>query len=255
MTRDELVFDWSNTETRLVDKIVAIVLVLTFFTLFFGLIDIRVGSAFERSTETASIIRFESEELADKWLLIAEEGGPSPGRLEIVSSVPGADASLESMSGDPFADVGYEVSLRPLLANSGVSGIELATKGSRVFPETEIRGNDGAAPVDGSIAETGPMQPVITPYDNAALEWMPKSLPVFSLVEGTDTSGSPWRFAIGLRSDGTISDCIALGGGEAGLEEIRGWLRRVKFGDGEDERWLGLRVELINRRQDGSGTQ
>lgn len=253
MNRDELVFDWSNTETRLLDKILALVLVLIFFTFFFGLVDVRVGSTFESSSETASVIRFESEELSDKWLLIAEEGGPSPGRLEIVSSVPGADASLDSMSGDPFADAEYEVSLRPLSSSSGVTGMELATKGLRVFPET--RGSAGAAPVDGGIVETGPMQPVITPYNKAALKWMPESLPVFDPAKETDISGSPWRFAVGLRSDGTISDCIALSGGEAGLEEIRGWLSGVKFGTGEDERWLGLRVELINRQQDGSGTQ
>lgn len=244
MTRDELVFDWNNTETRLLDKILAPVLVLIFFTFFFGLVDIRVGSTFESPSEAASIIRFESEELSDKWLLIAEEGGPSPGRLEIASSVPGADASLDSMSGDPFADVEYEVSLRPLSSSSGVTGMELATKGLRVFPE--IRGNDGAASVDGGNAESVPMQPVITPYNKAALEWMPESLPAFDPAKEIDSGGSPWRFAVGLRSDGTISDCITLSGGEAGLEEIRGWLAGVKFGAGEDERWLGLRVELIN---------
>lgn len=253
MTRDKLVFDWGNSESRLTDKLLACLLVAIIFTVFFGLMDIRVGSTFEKSAKSASIIRFESEVLAEKWLLIAEEGGPSPGRFEITSNIPGADASLDSMSGDPFADGGYEVSLRPLIVDSGVTHMELAAKGVRVFPEIPSSGR--VAPENGSILETREMQPILTPYDKASLGWMPESLPQFSPVEGTDTGGSPWRFAIGLRSDGTISDCIALGGGEAGLEEIRGWLRGVKFGAGEDERWLGLRVELINRRQDGSGTQ
>lgn len=253
MTRDKLVFDWGNSEKRIFDKVVACMVIVMIFTIFFGLVDIRVGSTFKESARSASIIRFESEELAKKWLLIAEEGGPFPGRFEILSSLPGVDASLDSMSVDPFADGGYEVSLRPIIVDSGVTRMELATKGVRVFPEIPSSGRVNQA--DSISPATGKKQPVLTPYDKAAIAWMPESLPVFNPGEETDTSGSPWRFAVGLRSDGTISDCIALGGGEAGLEEIRGWLRGVKFGAGEDERWLGLRVELINRRQDESGTR
>lgn len=256
MTREKLVFDWGNSETRLIDKVVAFLLVAVFFTVFFSFVDIRVGSSFEKSSQSASVIRFESADLADKWLLIAEEGGPSPGRFEIAGSLPGVNASLDSMSGDPFADGGYEVSLKPLEADSGVSRMKLATKGSRVFPETQSHGREVTALPSDTEVQSESMQPILTPYEKAALEWIPESLPVFRPIEGVDTSsGSPWRFALSLRSDGTISECIALGGGEAGLAEIQEWLLGVKFGAGKDERWLGLRVELINRRQDGSDSR
>ncbi|MDP4720448.1 MAG: hypothetical protein NWR51_13320 [Akkermansiaceae bacterium] len=253
MTRDKLVFDWSGSEARLIDKIVAPLLVVLFFSFFFGLVDIRVGSGIEESSKSASIMRFDSEELSNKWLLVAEEGGPFPGRLEIDSSVPGSDASLNSMAGDPFANSNYEVSMRPISPDFGVAKVELAAKGMRTFPK--ILNKNQVQPVDVSSEVADAKQPVIRPYDKAAVAWMPEELPLFIPEKGTDTSGSPWRFALNLRSDGTIRDFISLGGGEAGLEEISVWLRGVTFGSGEDDRWMGLRVEIINRRDDGSGTE
>ncbi|MEP2776344.1 MAG: hypothetical protein ABJQ29_15000 [Luteolibacter sp.] len=253
MTKDQLVFDWGGGETRLIDKIMAPVLVALFFAAFFGLVDVRVGTVFQESSDTASIIRFESTELADKWLLIAEEGGPFPGRLEIGSSVPGSDASLASMAGDPFAGNSYEVSMRKIKPDFGVARVELAPKGLRTFPEIS-KGGEGT-PREPSKTTGVDKQPVLTPYDKAALEWIPEDLPLFSPAEGTDTSGSPWRFVLSLRSDGTVNDCVSLGGGEAGLEEINRWLRGLTFATGEDERWLALRVVLINRRDNGSGSE
>lgn len=253
MNKDHLVFDWRGSETRLIDKIVAALVVTIAFIVSFKAIDVRVGSAFENTSDTASIIRFDSEDLANRWLLIAEEGGPFPGRMEIVSRIPGSDSSLEAIAGDPFADGDYEVSLRNIEPDFGVSQVELAPKGLRFFPKI----TDDREPVelDSSLVAAGARQPVLKAYDKSAAEWLPEELPVFSPGESLETSGSPWRFALGLRSDGTVQDCICLGGGEAGLAEISEWLHRVTFTPGEEERWLGLRVELINLRDDGSRTE
>lgn len=253
MTRDKLVFDWTGSESRFFDKMVAFVVVTLIFTFFIGAFNIRLEPASEVNAKSASIIRFNSDELSRRWLLVAEEGGPFPGRLEIAGGLTGAGDSLETMVGDPFLGDGYRVSLAGMEVDSGVAREELAATGIRVFPEARVK--DEALPPVGEGEVGDEKQPVLTPFDQSALGWMPESLPLFQPAEGADTSGSPWRFAVVLRGDGTIRDCIPLGGGEGGIEEISSWLRGVKFGVGEEERWLGLRVELINRRDDGSGDQ
>ena len=253
MTKDDLVFDWGNSESRLRDRILAAVLVAIFFTFVFGSMNIQLKSAFQTSPRAASLIRFESKELAARWLQIAEEGGPIPGRMEYGGDVLGADPALAFKLGDPSVDTEYDVSLRDFVPGFGVTRLELATKGFRVFPEIPRNEKAPAATVTEGVF--GAKQPILTPYDEVAIDWMPAKLPPFVVGEGIDISGSPWRFALALRDDGTIRDCISLGGGDAGLKEISAWLGVVTFGEGEDDRWLGLRVELTNRRIDGSGAE
>ena len=253
MTKGDLIFDWGVSESRFRDKLVAVLVVVVFFTFVIGSLNIRFNSAYESSRKAASVIRFGSEDLANRWLQVAEEGGPNPGKMNFEGSMPGADpASIFAMS-DPSVDREYDVPLRGFVPDFEVARLELARKGFRVFPK--ISESEEVSPPPAASDVSGAKQPVLTPYDEAAIEWMPKELPVFSVEDGTDTSGSPWRFALALRGDGTVRDCISLGGGEAGLEQISAWLRGVKFGAGENDRWLGLRVELINRRADGSGTE
>ena len=246
MTRDELIFNWRKQEASLRYKVISFVIVTIVFTIFLGLFEIGFSVDFGGRGESASVLRFRDDELGRSWMLKAEENGPFPGRLELGEY--GNQLSLGSMDG-LMGWNDYRVQLRPLGDDKGYSQQELAAKGMRVFPSRRDATRRADPPEVGDMRQT----PILFPYDSGALKWMPEKLPAFEMPLNENAVPASWRFTVNLRENGTVRESISLGGGaDAGQAAMETWLQGVRFKEGTGDRWLGLRVEIINRKKNGT---
>jgi hypothetical protein len=248
MIKDELVFDWKQSESQGKSKIIAFLLVTVLFTVLVSLLDLRLSPFRNESFVGAELIRFDEEEMARSWLLEAEERGPFPGRLEVVDEL-----SLLAFSGGGLSSWNdYSVRLRSLHEEQGVARMEIATKGARVFPAIPSPSTDVL--VDIPQNSTMRRKLILTPYDADALKWMPsKGLPEFQVPAGVESMPDALRFVVSVRDDGTVAESISLGGGADPLQDaVEVWLRSIRFGRGAGERWIGLRVDFVNGRKNGA---
>jgi len=248
MTKGELVFDWKKSESLGRDKVASVLIVVTFFTIFFGLVDLRLPPFRSEPVEEAGLIRFADRDMARSWLLEAEEKGPFPGRLEVDDAL-----SLPAFSGGGLSSWNdYRVRLKPLNKEAELGRLEIASKGTRVFPE--IPSVAERLPEDVPQRLTMRRKLTLTSYDTEALKWMPGAeLPEFEVPEGVESVPDSLRFTLSIRQNGTVSELIPLAGGADPLQDaVMRWLRSVRFGEGADERWIGLRVDFVNGRENGA---
>jgi len=252
MVKDDLIFSWQKSGVNFGFKVIAFLIVAIVFTGLFGLVDVRLEPPPTPAFESAAVLHFADEDLRRAWTLKAEEAGPFPGRLEISGS-----SGIPNMQGDGSSTElsvwsTYDISLREFHEGAEAPSGSLAKKGLRYFPQ-RVRVNVAEAEIkEGDVAQDPPRstrKAILTPFDAGALGWMPELVPDFEIpVEGGDLTSASWRFMLRLRPDGSVSDCVSLGGlGEAGTDQMRAWLEKLRFKPGEGERWLGLRVELINK--------
>jgi len=252
MVKDDLIFSWPKSESHIGFKVIAFLIVAIVFIGLFGLVDVRLEPPPTPSFESAAVLHFADEDLGRAWTLMAEEAGPFPGRLEIIGS--GGMPNRHWVGGsEGLSDwSGYDISLRTFLEKPETTSGALAKKGLRYFPQRVKIGEADAEVEEGDVAQDPPRstrKAILTPFDAGALGWMPELVPDFEIpAEGGDLTSASWRFMLRLRPDGSVSDCVSLGGlGEAGTYQMRAWLEKLRFKPGEGERWLGLRVELINK--------
>lgn len=246
MTKGDLIFDWKNPESSKRDKLLALFIVSIIFTVFSGVVELRLPDFRNSPAQAAELIRFADGEMGRSWLLEAEENGPFPGRLQ-VEDQGGAAMILEGASLDAWTD--YQFSLRPLPEEAAVGRVEITPKGKRVFPTIPYRADDP----ESDVSLRGEMRriPILLPYDRFALEWMPEETPDFALPSGSEIVPDSMRFAVSLREDGGVAEVIPMAGGtDPAQEAIERWLRGVRFREGTGERWFGLRVDFVNRRAD-----
>jgi hypothetical protein len=248
MTKNELVFDWKKSEGLGRDKVASVLIVVVFFTIFFGLVDLRVPPFRSEPVEEAGLIRFTDPDMARSWLLEAEEKGPFPGRLEVDDAL-----SLPAFSGGGLSSWNdYRVRLKPLGEEEALGRVDIAAKGIRVFPEIP----SAAAGIPENVPERGTMRRklILTTFDADALKWMPGTeLPEFEVPAGVEAVPDALRFSVSIRGNGTVAELIPLTGGADPLQDaVVRWLRSVRFGEGADERWIGLRVDFVNGRENGA---
>lgn len=247
MIKDDLIFNWRDSESHIGFKIIAVLSVALIFTVFFGLVDVRIKPPLAPSLESASVLHFADDELGRAWGLMAEENEPFPGRLEIsgVGGIPAMDATADSDGVSGWSD--YQVKLLRFQRTDGSPAGALARKGVRYFPErVKIQPTDAGTSEHPARTRR---KAILTPFDGRAMGWMPDEVPDFETpADGGDLLSASWRFMLRLRPDGSVSDCVSLsGGGDAGLNEATEWLEGLRFKSGDGERWLGLRVEFVNR--------
>ena len=252
MIKDDLIFHWQDAEGSFGVKVFAFVLVAIVFTGFFGLIDVRLKAPLTPNFQSATVIHFADEEMARAWTLMAEEAGPFPGRLKIDGLAGALDMQANGLSTGDKEWSGYDISLRGFQEDPGQILGSLAPKGQRVFPErVKIRSEEEQISRE-TLKEKPlvvPRKAILTPFDSDAMKWIVDPMPDFEVpVDGAEVPPASLRFMLRLRPDGSVQDCISLGGiGEAGSDKISAWLGDLKFKPAAGERWLGLRVELINK--------
>lgn len=251
MTKAELIFDWHRSESSLRVKIICFVLVTIFFTAILSTIRIRVPTVESSRSQSASVIRFRDDELGRFWMLQAEENGPFPGRLELDNykgkvGTGGVDGMVS------WSD--YRSELRQISGVQADGSEMLAAKGARVFPRRD--GSRGKPDAGVAMPRKIGRVPILIPYDPAAIGWIPAEFPEFNQPEDAEAFPAMWRFVLNLREDGTVRESISLDGGDdAGQKAMRDWLLGVTFKEGSGDRWLGLRVEFVNKSDHGTGAE
>ena len=252
MIKDHLIFNWQESESHFGFKVIAFVIVAIVFTGLFAIIDVRLEAPPTPSFQAASIIHFTDETLGQALTTVAEEEGPFPGRLEIA----GADGLANLLTGGDSGVVGnwsdYEIGLREFQEDPEIVTGSLAQKGLRHFP-ARVK----IATVDLPFANSGDLREpaqadrtaILSAFDENSMEWMPDQVAEFQIpLKAGDVVSASLRFMIRLRPDGSVSDCIPLAGAaDEGANEVGAWLEGLRYKPGSGERWLGLRVELINR--------
>ena len=247
MTKDELIFEWRKRDMHPARQIVPFFIVLAGFGFLFSFLELEFELPSDMSIKSAAVTYFLDDDIGRAWQLEAEEEGPFPGRLEIddQSGFLNSGAIFGSESEELWSN--HRIELRSFPAESGKLKERIAPKGVRYFPSRR-----GAVPLLPEINETigsTRLFPSLIPFDERALNWMPEKLPPFEVKIEEGTSTAAWRFVLELRSDGTVAQCFSLSGGtENSLNEMMRYLEALKFRSAEqDSRWVGLRIELLNR--------
>lgn len=245
MNRKDLIFDWSEVEAHRGWKGAAVLIAALCFG--FALSLIRVDFDFRKlaSVKSASVLYLPDQETGRTWRMIAEEEGPFPGRLEIsgehdVLEDFGSNALIE---GDAWN--GYEIEMRSLEPDSAAANQRIAVQGQRYLPKIFKSPPAVTEPGKSALGR----KPILIPYTKESEKWLPAEIPEFQAVAKGEADVSGWRFVLNLNGQGRVVECIAINGGDdEGLTEITAWLKGLQFQQAEEkERWLGLRVELLNQ--------
>ncbi len=246
MIKDELIFKWTNSDSHPGYKILALIVVALLYAFFLGAISVKSGSPRRETRQNASVIHFPSGELGRYWRLKAEEEGPFPGRLMVSGEEKTSNLAGLNESGQKGDWTYYEVKLTPVQMNVGTSSEELSEKGRKYLPDRTPDANQLNPELDEPIISES--IPILIPYDVRSKGWMPESLPEYESKLNENAVPATWRFILSLRPDGSVDQCLSLNGeGEPGLDAMLDWLKQVRFQNGAGERWLGLRVEFVNR--------
>lgn len=252
MIKDDLIFEWSDAPGNQRRKLLALLLVSLLFVLFGVMINVRFDSPGVGSVRTASVL-FLDGEIGREWRLKAEEEGPFPGRLEIGWDSDPLDLRIVISAEGEVDWNDHTIRMRPMRSEVGKSSDLIASKGVRYFPEIES--------VSREVRDTDPLKlvrsPVLIPYSKEAQQWLPDDLPLFPLRSEEGLASASWRFVLNLREDGSVAQCLSLSGGnEASLMAMTEWLEQLRFKmSAEDSRWMGLRVEFLNQKTDGSDSE
>ena len=244
MIKDDLIYDWKHAETHLGYRLLAVIVVAGVFVLCGSLIDVKIGENKGGVTQTATVLRFMDDDLGRFWQLKAEEEGPFPGGLQ--SPEPVLDLVTESVENENWNT--YEITPVPFTSKTGVQKLKIASKGTRFFPEHAVEKkeqiDDQMGPV---LREESVKFPVLISTDKEGVDAIPDTLPEFGLLTaGMEVHSASWRFLVSLRADGSVESCISLGGEhDEALEAVLGWLRGVKFNEGGEDRWLGIRMKFV----------
>jgi hypothetical protein len=245
MRKHPLIFDWSKSEASRRDKLYSVTIVGLLFALAMGMIELKLPSHRTDAEAQGTLIRLADKEMAKSWALVAEENGPFPGRLE-------TEGDYEGLLFDKGQGLAwwtdYEPRLRPLREDPGVARVDITPKGKREFPMVATGDAARTAADPGTVSSPG--APVLIPYHAAALDWLPETLPDFGLPGTAERTTDALRFLVSLREDGSVAELIPLAGAaDPAQAAVEGWLRGIRFRDGDGERWFGLRVDFENRRE------
>lgn len=252
MNKDELIFDWKTAEAHPLGKLIAVVVIGLVFLLFASLFTVRFSSPEPEPVKFASLLFFPDKDTGRAWLIKAEEEGPFPGRLEIA----GLRESMDLIGSDTLEGPGswndHSISLERLQPVDEVSANKVSPKGVRFFPIRENK-NEALAGSASSGSEVI-LKPVLIPYSDEAVKWLPDVLPDFQVPVEERLASASWRFVVNLRANGSVAQCLSLSGGnETSLRSMIDWLESLRFKTSEeDSRWIGLRVEFLNKTGDGT---
>lgn len=252
MTKGDLIFKWRNTDFHPARQIIPAIIVAVIFAFFFSILNVRFNTSGNASLKNGSVLFFPDDEIGRAWRLKAEEEGPFPGRLEIGGSTALLDSTV--VVGLSGADLwsNYSIKMKPMQPSDGLSVDRIAPKGLRYLPP---RKSDTSTASNEPVESAGvAMMPVLIPYSKVALNWLPETLSPFSAKLEEGTTSASWRFLLNLRANGSVAQCFSLSGGrEASLLEMIKWLESQRFKESEEElRWIGLRVEFLNKKSDES---
>ena len=250
MNKKDLIFDWSDVEAHRGWKGVSILIAVFGLVIFLSVIHVELDFKQVASVKSASVLYLPDHEQGRAWLMKANEEGPFPGGLEIS----GMDDPFEGFGRVSFSEDDswnpYTISMHPLEADSLQSTRRISVQGKRYLPKI-FKSTNEVKDIQKAELE---LKPILIPYTKESEKWLPSELPSFHMEKMGEMKTTTWRFVLNLTEDGRVRECLLLSGGEeSGLAEISTWLKGVQFQKAaEAERWMGLRVELLNERSHGA---
>jgi hypothetical protein len=250
MNKNDLIFDWSEVEAHRGWKGVSFLIAVMGLVVFLSVIHVEFDFKQVASVKSASVLYVPDHAEGRAWLMKANEEGPFPGGLEIS----GVDDVFEGFGRGSFGDEDtwnpYSITMYPLQEDSLQSTRRISLQGKRYFPKIFKSTNEVKEEQTAELE----MKPVLIPYTKESEKWLPAELPSFHMENKAEMKTTEWRFVLNLTEDGRVRECLLLSGGEeSGLAEISAWLKGVQFQKSEEaERWMGLRVELLNERSHGA---
>jgi hypothetical protein len=250
MNKNDLIFDWSNTEAHWGWKWTAVLIVALGFAFLYSLFSVQFDHKDVAPLRSASILYLSDDKESRLWRMQAEEDGPFPGGLEISGlNDPLNELGEASLSEDDSWN-SYEVSMRSLRIDSFINEHRISAQGQRVFP----RNFKSVEALNEQPKTELVMRPILIPYNKESEKWLPTDLPPIHLELKEELASAEWRFVLNLRDDGSVMECLSLSGGrEEGLKVITDWLQGLNFQKSdEQERWMGLRIDFLNERSHGT---
>jgi hypothetical protein len=250
MTKDDLIFDWSHKEVHRGWKGASVMIALIGFAMAFSVLSVPFDFKETTSEKTASVLFLSGQKEARFWQMKAEEEGPFPGGFEISAvNDPLNHIDIGSLASTDSWNP-YQLEMRSLEMESSRSKERIAVQGQRVLPRifksAESVKTDPVAPVA--------LIPLLIPYTRESEGWLPKDCPPIQMDRGDIGTSGDWRFILNLQADGGVKECLALSGGsEEGLKAITTWIKGLRFQSADaGERWMGLRIEFLNERANGT---
>lgn len=250
MNKHDLIFDWSDKEDHRGWKGAAVLIVSLGFGFLLSVLHVGFDFKEVTSVKSASVLYLPDHDEGRIWRIKAEEEGPFPGRLEIS----GMDDPFERFgSGVPSEDDSwnpYKTSMRPLEMDSVKSMNRISVQGQRYLPKIYKSTDEHKEQQKAEVV----LKPLLIPYTKESEKWLPTEFPPFRMEMKEEMDTTEWRFVLNLSADGKVRECLSLRGGEEiGLAEITEWLRGLRFQEvADEERWMGLRVEILNEINHGS---
>ena len=245
MNKNDLIFDWSDADSHRGWKGASVLIAALGFGFLLSAIHVDFDFRELSSVKTASVLYLPDQEAGRTWRMIAEEEGPFPGRLEIsgehdVLEEFGSTALIE---GDAWNT--YEIAMRSLEPDSVKANHRIAVQGQRYLPKIFKSTPEATVPDKATVGQ----KPLLIPYTKESEKWLPTELPEFQHETKREIDVSGWRFVLNLNDQGRVVECMAINGGDdEGLAEITAWVRGLQFQKAEqEERWMGLRVEILNK--------
>ncbi len=240
----ERVFRWSASNTPLLPKLSALVLVGVAFAFLISSVRVRVTALQKSAPRKASLIYLRDDAEGRALTLRAQEGGPFPSRFE-PSQWEGM-ALLESAAWNAarFQPQPYVPGWVDFPTGNRVEPMILATTGQSFFPTRN------PLPVRLQVLAERKLAPKLYPLSGASAAMLPDALPPFeAAVDGTISSAS-WRFLVRLNPAGGVAECVSLeNGGEARVPELETWLHQIQFKPepAEPFRWIAVGIGFTNQ--------
>lgn len=247
MAKDNLMFDWSESENHRGRYLVAFFVVCLLAVAIGSVVEIRFSVGKARIASSASVMYFADDEIGNYWRMKAEEDGPFPGGMRIS----GADDLVDFHDYSAWND--HEIVMRSLEIGDAAQTLGVVERGTRYFPNRSGAKNEEFPE---NRVDKVQLSPVISPYEKEAMEWLPEKLPAFQGETVGYASSSGWRFILQLRADGSVEHCLPMSGGEAELSAIIMWLEKIRFEKSDEEmRWMAVRVEFLNSSGNDSDSE
>lgn len=250
MTKNDLIFDWSDKEVHRGWKGASVFLVVIGFALMFSILSVSFDYKDLSSQKSASALFLSDQNEARFWQMKAVEEGPFPGGFEISGIYdPLNDIDIGTLGVEDSWNP-YQLQMRSLDMESSRSKQRIATQGQRVFPR--ILKSSDKVNFESRVPITS--IPMLIPYTKESEAWLPSDYPPIEMNLADGGAPAEWRYILNLNAEGGVKECFALSwGSEDGVKAMNSWISGLKFQKAEvEDRWMGLRIEFLNERAHGT---
>ncbi len=251
MNKEDLLFDWSETDGQKRRKTLAAILLGMGLLALWGIISVNVPMREAETKRGAAAILLKERSPGTLLRLRAAEEGPFPGRSK------GLDDSFSERS-LAISKVGRWTDYLPELTEipevNLLYGVDVEADlqaPAFAYPirlQKEQLDTEDSRDISMPLAETQLSKLRLRAFSSESEAWLPTEVDQLQLPAKVNVS--EWRYLASLDETGKVIELVRLdNGAELGASEFEEWLQRQRFqkrGEADDqERWLGIGVQII----------